>query len=92
MSRETIRTLDDANVAVNDEKALRVQPPAPGATRYYWIENGAWRFAKAGWNTAQATNADNVRPKIKRQIERQEGRDRNDLLTAVPRERVGVEL
>ena len=92
MSRDTITSLDAANDAVNDDKALRVQPPAPNATRYYWIEDGAWRHAKAGWGRAQATNAEDVRPKIKRQIERQDGRDRDDLLTAVPRENVEAEI
>lgn len=88
----TITSLDGANEAVNNGKAIRVQPPAPNATRYYWIEDNAWRYAKAGWNRAQATNAEDVRPKIKRQLERQEGRERDDLLTAVPREKVEAEI
>lgn len=92
MSWETITSLDEANEAVNDDKALRVQPPAPNATQYYWIEDNAWRYAKAGWDRAQATNAEDVRPKIKRQIERQDGRERDDLLTSVPRDHVEASI
>jgi hypothetical protein len=92
MNRSPITSLDDANTATREEgAAIRIQPPAPNATRYYWLEDGAWRFAKAGWNTARATDADSVRPEVKRHIERQSRRERNDLITAVDRDRVGAE-
>jgi hypothetical protein len=87
----TITSLDESNAATHERgKAIRIQPPAPGATRYYWIEGGAWRFAKAGWDTARATDADSVRPEVESQIDLQAGRERDDLVTAVDRDRVGA--
>jgi len=88
----TITSLDEANEAVRERgEAIRIQPPAPGATRYYWIEGGAWRFAKAGWDTARATGNDSVRPTVESYIDLQAGRERDDLVTAVDRDRVGAE-
>jgi hypothetical protein len=88
-----ITSLNEANEATRERgEVIRIQPPAPGATRYYWIEDGAWRFAKAGWDTARATDADSVRPAVESQIDLQAGRERDDLVTAVDRDRVGASV
>lgn len=83
-----IQSLDDANEAVLDnDQALRVQPPAPGATTYYFTENGKWKRQKAGHSTATSIDVENVRETVKRAIQRNESSAVN-VLRAVDKERV----
>lgn len=52
----------DANEAVLDnDMALRVQPRAPAATRYYFAEDGRWKVQKAGQIRAHPIDVDAVR-------------------------------
>ena len=64
-----INSLDDANHAtLEQDKALRIQPPAPGATRYYFTEGGAWRLQKCGHSVSKAVDVDAVRRAVRRAI------------------------
>lgn len=67
---DDVSSLDEANTAVLDNgMALRVQPPAPGATEYYYVhESEGWVRQKAGHNIPDAIGVDAARSTIKRAI------------------------
>lgn len=58
---DDINTLDEANTAVFDnDMAIRIQPRAPAATKYYYIDNG-WKQQKAGRGAARDVDVETVR-------------------------------
>ncbi|WP_135666782.1 hypothetical protein [Halorhabdus rudnickae] len=64
-----IDSLEEANEAtLENGQALRIQPPAPGATRYYWVEDGEWRFKKCGHNYSNSVDVETVGERLERNI------------------------
>lgn len=67
---DDVTSLDEANVAVLDNgMALRVQPPAPNPTEYYYThDTKGWVRRKAGHEIPTSVDVDAVRRTIKRAI------------------------
>jgi hypothetical protein len=66
---DTINTLEDANqAALRQGMALRIQPPAPGATRYYFTEDGAWKRQTEGHSHAVNVAVASVREAVRTSI------------------------
>ncbi|WP_435180979.1 hypothetical protein [Halorussus sp. AFM4] len=69
MPSEHISSLDEANHSVFDQdKALRIQPPAPAPTQYYFHEDGEWRLQKCGQSHSSSVDVEVVRKAVKRAI------------------------
>lgn len=67
---DDVNSLDEANTAVLDnDMALRIQPPAPKATRYYYVHDSkGWVRQKAGHDTARSVDVEAVRQAVTRAI------------------------
>ena len=67
---DDVDTIDDANTAVLDnDMALRVQPPAPRATEYYYVhESKGWVRQKAGHDIPSPIDVEAVRRAVKQAI------------------------
>lgn len=65
-----VNSLDEANAAVLDNgMALRIQPPAPKATQYYYVHDAkGWVRQKAGHDIPKSVDVDAVRRAVKRAI------------------------
>jgi len=62
----TLNSKDAANEAVLEgNKAIRVQPPAPNPTEYYYTKRGSWVKQLAGQDTTTSVDVDTVRQKVK---------------------------
>ena len=86
---EYLNSLDAANAAVFDNNlALRIQPPAPGATRYYYQGEGGWTFRKCGQSCERAVSAEQVREACERAM-RANGRSGGGGLTAMSKDKIG---
>lgn len=72
-----INSTDEANEAVfSNNMALRIQPPAPAATLYYFIhEKKGWVRKKAGLDTVVSVDVDTVRSAVKRAIPKNDRMD-----------------
>ena len=67
---DDVNSLDEANRAVNAGMALRVQPPAPAYTRYYFVDGDGWMVQKAGEGYATSLAVEHVRQAVDRTIPR----------------------
>jgi len=86
---DPVNSLDEANaVAYNGDMVLRIQPPAPGATQYFWFDGEAWQFQKCGHSTARTVSAELVRERVKKAIPKND-RAGGGGVRAVEKERVG---
>jgi len=65
---DDVNSLDAANRAVDAGMALRVQPPAPGYTRYYFVDEDGWKLQKAGEGYATSPAVEHVRQTVDRMI------------------------
>jgi len=65
---DDVNSLDEANAVVDVGMALRVQPPAPGYTRYYFVDEGGWKLQKAGEGYATSPAVEHVRQTVERAI------------------------
>ncbi len=85
--RIQIDSLDEANeVIFESDRVIRVQPKAPGCTRYYYIDDElGWVRKKAGFDYQTQMRVDDIRSIIKRNIPRNE-RKGGGGVTAVKRE------
>lgn len=69
MPSDHVSTLGEANHAVfEQDKALRIQPPAPAPTRYYFLEDGEWHLQKCGHAHSSSVDVETVREAVKRAI------------------------
>lgn len=66
---DRINSLDGANEAVRQGMLLRVQPPAPKATRYYGRDENGWLHKKAGHKVWRQVSTESVREAAKRALE-----------------------
>lgn len=74
---DTITTLDEANqAAIRQDMAIRVQPPAPQPTEYYFYDakTDAWKRQKCGHSVAATMRVDGVRERLSDAIERGQAR------------------
>jgi len=86
---DPVNSLDEANaVAYDGDMVLRIQPPAPGATQYYWFDGETWVFQKCGQSTKHRVSTDTVRERIKKAIPKND-RAGGGGVKAVDKERVG---
>lgn len=66
---DTIDSLDEANeAAIEQDMALRVQPPAPQATLFFFAENGHWKRYVHGHTRATTVGAETVRDSVQNAI------------------------
>jgi len=73
MTTDSISTLGETNTAVlEQDKALRIQPPAPAPTHYYFQEEGEWHLQKCGRAHASSVSVETVRNAVKRAIPKNE--------------------
>jgi len=86
---DDITSKDDANAAVFDHGlALRVQPPAPNATEYYYVhETKGWVRQKCGHKHPTALSVSAVRETVDRAIGKNDAPGGGGI-TAVEMERV----
>lgn len=72
---DDVDSLDEANQAAIDQgMALRIQPPAPAATRYYYHENGQWYRQKCGHSHASTVDVEAARQAVKRAMKRNDSK------------------
>lgn len=69
---DDISTLHEANqVAIKQGMAIRVQPPAPRATEYFFVENGEWKRQLCGHDIASTVPAEKVRTAVQNAVDSQ---------------------
>ncbi|QLH77435.1 hypothetical protein HZS55_09070 [Halosimplex rubrum] len=87
---DTIASTDEANAAALDgDLALRVQPPAPSATQYYFAdEQCGWQFQKCGHSRSRSVSVEFVRERVESAIARND-RPGGASIRAVERDVVG---
>jgi len=86
---DDVNSLDEANAAAYDGgMVLRIQPPAPGATRYYWFDGERWVFQKCGQSTKRQVSTETVRERVKKAIPKNDSAGGGGV-KAVGKERVG---
>lgn len=66
---DQINSLDEANEAVRQGMVIRVQPPAPKATRYYGRDEDGWLHKKAGHKVWRQVSTETVRRAATRALE-----------------------
>ena len=59
----TIDSFEEANKIVFEDNVLRVQPPAPKPTEYYYIEEG-WTRKIAGQEITENVSVEKVRREV----------------------------
>lgn len=70
---DQVNSLKEANEAIQSGMLLRVQPPAPGATRYYGVNGEGWVYKKAGHNVWHQSSTEAVRMAAKRALDGSSG-------------------
>lgn len=79
---EPINSLDEANqVAINQEMAIRVQPNAPEATEFFFVENDEWNKQVCGHRVTSTVSADSVRTAVQDAIDSENAMAVNKSLT-----------
>jgi len=86
--KEPLSSKDEANEAVLEQgNALRLQPPAPNPTEYYYTENGKWKKHVSGHKHNTTVDVEYVREKVSYGLGKNNS-DGVDCLHAVDMERV----